>query len=199
MPKDNKQKIKLLYLMEVLRQETDEQHPMSTNQICKRLGEQGISCERRTVGMDMKVLNDYGYEIIGGADQQGAFVGGGAGVGLAALGIGRADLHRTGIIDICAAAGAGCTAGHPTAKASGRRSAGAAVSVRRITGRRTHPFAGRAIRRIPGHITGGSALCRSLFGRFRRLSGNRFRFGSRHSGAFARGASAGAETENHNQ
>lgn len=64
MPKDNKQKIKLLYLMEVLRQETDEQHPMSTNQICKRLGEQGISCERRTVGMDMKVLNDYGYEIM---------------------------------------------------------------------------------------------------------------------------------------
>lgn len=63
MPKDNKQKIKLLYLMEVLRQETDEQHPMSTNQICKRLGEQGISCERRTVGMDMKVLNDYGYEM----------------------------------------------------------------------------------------------------------------------------------------
>ena len=45
MPKDNKQKIKLLYLMEVLRQETDEQHPMSTNQICKRLGEQGI-CAR---------------------------------------------------------------------------------------------------------------------------------------------------------
>ena len=64
MPKDNKQKIKLLYLMEILRQDTDEQHPISTNQICARLSEQGISCERRTVGMDMKVLNDYGYEIM---------------------------------------------------------------------------------------------------------------------------------------
>ena len=64
MPKDNKQKIKLLYLMEILRQDTDEQHPISTNQICKRLAEQGISCERRTVGMDMKVLNEYGYEIM---------------------------------------------------------------------------------------------------------------------------------------
>ena len=64
MPKDNKQKIKLLYLMEILRQDTDEQHPISTNQICARLAEQGISCERRTVGMDMKVLNDYGYEIM---------------------------------------------------------------------------------------------------------------------------------------
>ena len=64
MSKDNKQKIKLLYLMEILRQDTDEQHPITTNQICKRLAEQGISCERRTVGMDMKVLNDYGYEIM---------------------------------------------------------------------------------------------------------------------------------------
>lgn len=64
MPKDNKQKIKLLYLMKILRQDTDEEHPISTSQICKRLAEQGISCERRTVGMDMKVLNDYGYEIM---------------------------------------------------------------------------------------------------------------------------------------
>ncbi len=64
MPRDNKQKIKLLYLMEILRRDTDEQHPISTNQICARLAEQGISCERRTVGMDMKVLNDYGYEIM---------------------------------------------------------------------------------------------------------------------------------------
>jgi len=59
----HKQKIKLLYLMEILRQDTDEQHPISTNQICARFAEHGISCERRTVGMDMKVLNDYGYEI----------------------------------------------------------------------------------------------------------------------------------------
>lgn len=34
MPKDNKQKIKLLYLMEILRQETDEQHPISTRMAC---------------------------------------------------------------------------------------------------------------------------------------------------------------------
>lgn len=64
MAKDNKQKIKLLYLMEMLRQDTDEAHPMSTSEICRRLGEQGISCERRTVGMDMKVLNDFGYEVM---------------------------------------------------------------------------------------------------------------------------------------
>ena len=64
MPKDNKQKIKLLCLMEILRQETDEAHPILTSQICKRLGDYGISCERRTVGMDIKVLNDHGFEVM---------------------------------------------------------------------------------------------------------------------------------------
>ena len=74
MPRDNKQKIKLLYLMEILRQDTDEQHPISTNQICKRLAEQGISCERRTVGMDMKVLNEFN-------DNKGIFLVGNYGTG----------------------------------------------------------------------------------------------------------------------
>ena len=64
MPQDNKQKIKLLHVMEILRQETDEQHPMLTSQICRRLGDFGISCERRTVGMDMRLLNEYGFEVM---------------------------------------------------------------------------------------------------------------------------------------
>ena len=64
MAKDNKQKIKLLCLMEILRQETDEAHPLLTSQICKRLGDYGISCERRTVGMDIKVLNNFGFEVM---------------------------------------------------------------------------------------------------------------------------------------
>ena len=50
--------------MEMLRQDSDEEHPLSTSEICRRLGEQGISCERRTVGMDMQVLNDFGYEVM---------------------------------------------------------------------------------------------------------------------------------------
>ena len=64
MKKDNCQKIKLLKLMELLRQETDEDHPITTSEICQRLGEMGISCERRTVGKDMKVLREQGFEIM---------------------------------------------------------------------------------------------------------------------------------------
>ena len=61
---ENCQKIKLLKLMELLRQETDEFHAITTSEICRRLGEMGISCERRTVGKDITVLRHQGYEIM---------------------------------------------------------------------------------------------------------------------------------------
>ena len=64
MPNENCQKVKLLKLMELLRQETDEDHPITTSEICRRLGEMGISCERRTVGKDMKTLRTQGFEIM---------------------------------------------------------------------------------------------------------------------------------------
>ena len=60
---ENRQKIKLLKLIELLRQETDELHPLSTNEICNRLGAMGISCERRTLTKDIALLNEQGYEI----------------------------------------------------------------------------------------------------------------------------------------
>ena len=56
MAQDNCQKIKLLKLLELLRQETDEQHPLTTMDICNRLGAMGISCERRTLSKDGDVL-----------------------------------------------------------------------------------------------------------------------------------------------
>ena len=64
MANDNCQKIKLLKLIELLRQETDERHPMTTNEICSRLGAMGISCERRTLTKDIAVLNDQGFEVM---------------------------------------------------------------------------------------------------------------------------------------
>ena len=64
MAKSNCQKIKLLKIMEILRQETDEDHPMKTYAICERLVSMGISCDRRTLHLDMKVLNEQGFDII---------------------------------------------------------------------------------------------------------------------------------------
>lgn len=64
MAQDNCQKIKLLKLYELLRQETDEQHPMTTMTIIDRLNKIGISCERRTLAKDMAILNEQGYEVM---------------------------------------------------------------------------------------------------------------------------------------
>lgn len=64
MAQDNCQKIKLLKLYELLRQETDEENPMTTTAIIHRLGQMGISCERRTLSKDIAILNEYGYEVM---------------------------------------------------------------------------------------------------------------------------------------
>ena len=63
MPEENCQKVKLLKLMELLRQETDEHHPMTTEMICQRLAENGIDCERRTLALDIQALNNAGYVL----------------------------------------------------------------------------------------------------------------------------------------
>lgn len=57
-------KIKLTTLLEFLRQETDMDHPATTNQIIKRMVEQGVSCDRKTLARDVALLNERGYEVM---------------------------------------------------------------------------------------------------------------------------------------
>ena len=64
MAKDNCQKIKLLKLMEILRQETDEQHSLRATEICNRLVSLGITCDRRTLTKDIALLNEQGFEVM---------------------------------------------------------------------------------------------------------------------------------------
>lgn len=64
MARDNYRKVKLLKLIELLRQHTDEQNPMTTAQICAALGDMGIPCDRRIVSQDIDILNEMGYEIM---------------------------------------------------------------------------------------------------------------------------------------
>lgn len=64
MAQDNYRKIKLLKLLDMLRHETDEQHPLTTSQICTKLGNMGIVCDRRTLPRDIATLNNQGYEIM---------------------------------------------------------------------------------------------------------------------------------------
>jgi predicted DNA-binding transcriptional regulator YafY len=59
-----KQKLKLLYLADILHRETDENHCMSAIELCNRLADYGISSERKSIYSDVEVLKEYGYDII---------------------------------------------------------------------------------------------------------------------------------------
>lgn len=61
---DNYRKVKLLKLLELLRQHTDEQNPMTTAAICDAMVDMGIPCDRRIVTQDVANLNALGYEIM---------------------------------------------------------------------------------------------------------------------------------------
>lgn len=62
--KNPHQKLKLLYLMKILLEETDEQHPMSRTQITQRLEKQyGITCDRKTFSDDLECLSNFGLDI----------------------------------------------------------------------------------------------------------------------------------------
>lgn len=64
MAESNIKKIKLLRLMEIFRQETDEDNPMLATTVCKRLEAKGVMCDRRTLTRDIAILNEFGYEIM---------------------------------------------------------------------------------------------------------------------------------------
>lgn len=64
MGKENFSKIKLLRIWEILKQDSDENNPLTTNQILDKLSESGIICDRRTLYQDIAILNSYGYEVI---------------------------------------------------------------------------------------------------------------------------------------
>ena len=63
MPVEKGQRLKLLKLWEILRQETDETHPMTTPELLQRLADIDIKCDRRTLYADIQALNDAGYRI----------------------------------------------------------------------------------------------------------------------------------------
>lgn len=58
------QKIKLLHIIDILKHNTDEDHPMSANEICDKLASLGISAERKAIYGDIECLIDFGYDII---------------------------------------------------------------------------------------------------------------------------------------
>ncbi len=64
MAKLSGQKLKLLYLVRILEEETDEGHPVSTAELIQRLETFGIHSERKSIYDDIEKLCDFGYDIV---------------------------------------------------------------------------------------------------------------------------------------
>lgn len=65
MAKDANQKLKILHLMRILLEKTDETHSMTMPEIITALSVQGISAERKSLYNDIESLRLYGLDIIG--------------------------------------------------------------------------------------------------------------------------------------
>ena len=63
MASENHQRMKLLMMVELLRQKSSKDKPLSTSELVKELGDIGISLDRRVLPKDVALLNEYGYEV----------------------------------------------------------------------------------------------------------------------------------------
>lgn len=64
MAKSSHQKIKLLYLMKVFYERTDENHPIKVKDLILYLNEYGITVERKTIYDDIETLRLFGLDIL---------------------------------------------------------------------------------------------------------------------------------------
>lgn len=59
----SEKKKKLLYLLQILFEQTDENHALSLSQILAQLEERGISSERKSIYDDFETLRSFGVKI----------------------------------------------------------------------------------------------------------------------------------------
>lgn len=63
MAKSSGQKLKLLYLRDILLKKTDETHKLTAAEIIDALNGYGISSERKSLYDDLSLLANYGLDI----------------------------------------------------------------------------------------------------------------------------------------
>jgi len=60
----NPQKLKILYIMDYLLSDADEDHPVTIRQIISHLESRGVAAERKSIYNDLAALRDYGLDIV---------------------------------------------------------------------------------------------------------------------------------------
>lgn len=70
------QKLKLLYIIDILKKYSDEEHPINATEICDKLASFGVTAERKAIYSDIQHLIEYGYDIVKtGTPRSGFFLG----------------------------------------------------------------------------------------------------------------------------
>jgi predicted DNA-binding transcriptional regulator YafY len=66
MAKGNNQKLKALHLLDILREQSDEEHPLTLNQLMSALEHRGVEIrDRKSLYSDIEALRLYGADIVG--------------------------------------------------------------------------------------------------------------------------------------
>ena len=65
MPKGSNQKLKLIYLIKIMLEKTDENHGIMMPEIMSALKEYGITAERKSIYADFEAMNELGFEVVG--------------------------------------------------------------------------------------------------------------------------------------
>ena len=74
MPKSDNQKLKILYILDYLKQNSHQDHPIRATELIRMLDQRyGISCERKTIYSDIAALQDYGVDIISVPGKNGGY------------------------------------------------------------------------------------------------------------------------------
>ena len=65
MAKSEKQKLKLLYIMKILMEQTDEEHPMPMSVLLEKLAREDIKAERKSIYSDAYDVGEYACRKLG--------------------------------------------------------------------------------------------------------------------------------------
>ncbi len=71
MARNSGQKVKLLYILRILMEETDENHPITTGKLIEKLAAYDVTAERKSIYDDISKLQECGYDIIQNDNRNG--------------------------------------------------------------------------------------------------------------------------------
>lgn len=73
MTKGEGHRVRILHVLQLLWEQSDEEHPITASEFMEKLEERGIRCERKTIYSDWEDLEKFGFDVI--RTRKGAYIG----------------------------------------------------------------------------------------------------------------------------